>query len=210
MPGWRRKFYSWRCQYKYSKHDADVSSWVCHDANILMQTQFIQKFPLFSNRGFFSAWNQNIFKTWFIIHEKSSSFWLKTLQKNWWSLLEIFEWGSTWNLMIWLKRFIFTIWLSKRGGTFLRPFFRKMNFLKIKHLKKIHFLAPEYGNLTGVKTNRDRLEKLGEGILKSKVQIFWFWKGWGPHKCFGCCLVVAFHSSVWFTHESSKIFSFLL
>ena len=57
-----------------------------------MQTQFIQKFFLFSKRGFHNAWNQNILKTWFIIHEKSSSFWLKA-PKNWWSLLEIFEWG---------------------------------------------------------------------------------------------------------------------
>ena len=57
--------------------------------------------------------------------------------KNWWSLLEISEWGH-WlgNLMTWLKRFIFTIWLSIRGGTFSRPFSRKMNSLKIKYLKK--------------------------------------------------------------------------
>ena len=38
---------------------------------------FFQKFLLFSKQGFFSAWNQNIFKIWFIIPEKSSSFWLK-------------------------------------------------------------------------------------------------------------------------------------
>ena len=31
--------------------------------------------------------------------------------------------ASAWNLMIWLKRF--TIWLSKRGGTFSRPFFEE-------------------------------------------------------------------------------------
>ena len=53
----------------------------CHDANALMQTQFIQKFFLFSKRGFLSTWNQNILKAWFIIPEKSSSFWLKALKK---------------------------------------------------------------------------------------------------------------------------------
>ena len=30
--------------------------------NVLVQTQFIQKFLLFSKRGFHNAWNQNIFK----------------------------------------------------------------------------------------------------------------------------------------------------
>ena len=49
--------------------------------NALVQTQFIQKFLLFSKRGFHNTWNQNILKTWFIIHEKSSSFWLKTPKK---------------------------------------------------------------------------------------------------------------------------------
>ena len=49
---------------------------------------------------------------------------------------------------------------------FSRPFFGKMNSLKIKHLKKIHFLVPEYDNLIGVKTHCDRLENSGEGILE--------------------------------------------
>ena len=49
--------------------------------NALVQTQFIQKFFLFLKRDFHNAWNQNILKTWFIIHEKSSSFWLKAPKK---------------------------------------------------------------------------------------------------------------------------------
>ena len=61
--------------------------------NALVQAQFIQKFLLFSKRGFHNAWNQNILKTWFIIHEKSSSFWLKAPKKNWWSLLENLRMG---------------------------------------------------------------------------------------------------------------------
>ena len=44
-------------------HDANDPLQVCNDANDLTQTQIIQKFPLFSNRDFFSAWTQNIFKT---------------------------------------------------------------------------------------------------------------------------------------------------
>ena len=94
--------------------------------------------------------------------------------------------------MTWLKRFIFTIWLSKRGGTFQRPFSEKMNSLKIKHLKRIHFfLVSKYGNLTSVKTNRDRLENSRESILEQRVQTFGFGKGRGPHRGFECCWVVA-------------------
>ena len=69
--------------------------------------------------------------------------------------------------------------------------FGKLNSLKIKHLKKIHFLVPEYDNLTGVKTYRDGLEDSRKGILERKVQIFGFGEGKGPHRGFGCCLVVA-------------------
>ena len=93
--------------------------------------------------------------------------------------------------MIWLKIFIFTIWFSKRGGTFSRPFSGKMNSLKIKHLKKIHFfLVSEYGNLTDVKTHRDRLKNLGKALLNKRSKFFDFGRGWGPHKCFRCCPVV--------------------
>ena len=67
-------------------------SWCkCSCRYVMMQTQFIQKFLLFSKRGFLNA--QNICKTWFIIPEKSSFFFYLRLPKNWWSLLEISEWG---------------------------------------------------------------------------------------------------------------------
>ena len=56
--------------------------------------------------------------------------------------------------------------VEQKGGSFSRPFFGKMNSLKIKHLKMIHFLVSEYDNLMNVKTHRDRLENLGEGILE--------------------------------------------
>ena len=35
--------------------DANVRLGVYHDTNALMQTQIIQKFPLFSKRGFLNA-----------------------------------------------------------------------------------------------------------------------------------------------------------
>ena len=80
---------------------------------------------------------------------------------------------------------------QRGGGTFPRPFSGKMNSLKIKHLKKIHFLVPEYGNLIGVKTHHDRLENSKECILERGVQISDFGEGKGPHVSFRCCLVVA-------------------
>ena len=40
------------------------------NANVLTWTQFIQKFPLFSKSRLLSAWNNNIFKSWFVISRK--------------------------------------------------------------------------------------------------------------------------------------------
>ena len=58
--------------------------------------------------------------------------------------------------------------VEQRGGSFPWPFFEKMNSLKIKHLKKIHFfLISEYGNLTGIMTHCDRLKNLGKDILEN-------------------------------------------
>ena len=108
--------------------------------------------------------------------------------------------------MIWLKRFIFTIWLSK-GVAYFQGLFGKMNYLKIKHLKKIHFfLVSEYGNLTGVKTHHDRLWNSGESILEQRVHIFGFGKGRGPRRGFGCCPIIALHSFIGSAHEVSKHF----
>ena len=127
-----------RCLFRYAMN-ANALLWVYHDTNALMQTQFIQKFSLFSKRGFLNAWNQNIFKTWFIIHEKSSSFWLKAPKKLVITVRKSLNGAFTWNLMIRLKRLISTIWLSKEMAHFQGLFSGKMNSLKIKHLKKIHF-----------------------------------------------------------------------
>ena len=56
--------------------------------------------------------------------------------------------------------------VEQRGGKFPKPFFGEMNSLKIKHFKKIHFfLVFEYGNLTGVKTYRDRLRNSGKVFM---------------------------------------------
>ena len=112
--------------------------------------------------------------------------------------------------MIWLKRFIFTIWLSKRGGTFQRSFFRKMNSLKIKHLKKIHFLVFEYGNLTSVKTHRDRLENSGKAFWNEEFKFLVLERVKDLIKASDAVRSLPFPSSVCFAHETSEIFLFLL
>ena len=143
--------------------NANALLWVYHDTNALTQTQFIQKFLLILKWGFRNAWNQNIFKLNLLFLKSHLPFDLR-LPKNWWSLLE--------NSWIYLKSddlaqktYFHNLVKQRDGGTFPRPFSGKMNSLKIKHLKKIHFLVPEYGNLIGVKTHRDKLNKLGKKTL---------------------------------------------
>ena len=156
--------------------------WVCHDANVPLgvwhkcfYVNTIYSKILFIFKIRLPQCLKNIFKTLFIIPEKSSSFWLEAPTK-----LVI----TVRNLRMghWLR-----IWWSgskdlssqfgwAKGGTFPWPFSGKMNSLKIKHLKRFIFLVPEYGNLTGVKTYRDRLKNSGKAFWNEEFK-FWFWKG---------------------------------
>ena len=166
--------------------------YVCHEANVLMQTQFIQKFLLFSKRGFHNAWTQNIF-TLDLLFMKSHLPFDLGLPKNWWSLLENLRMGRL--LEIWWsssKDLFSQFWLDKRGGTFPRSLFlEKWIIWKSSISKRFIFVVLEYDNLASVKTHRDRFGQSKEGILEQKVQIFGFGKGRGPHRGFGCCPVVA-------------------
>ena len=120
------------------------------------------------------------------------SFWLKAPKKLVITIRKSLNGAFTWNLMIWLKRLIFTIWLSKEMvAHFQGLFLKKWILWKSNILKRFIFLVPEYGNLIGVKTRRDRLENSRECILERGVQIFDFGEGKGPHVGFRCCLVVA-------------------
>ena len=160
-------------------HDANVPLLECHDANSLMQTQFIQKFPLFSNRFFLNAWNQNIFKTWFIIHEKSSPFWLTAPKKNWWSLLENLWMGHLLEICWSDSKDLFSQFGQAKRWHVSKAFFWKRWILwKSSILKMFIFVVLEYDNLIGVKTHCDRLGNSREGILEYKVQNLRFWKGW--------------------------------
>ena len=134
------KVYPWWCQCTYLYHDANVLLGICRDANALMQTQFIQKFPLFS-KSRLPQRLKNIFKSWFVIPRKVIFlfFFYLRLPKNWWSLLEISEWDIDLEFDDLAQQIYFHNLVQQKGGTFSRPFSGKMNSLKIKHLKNIHF-----------------------------------------------------------------------
>ena len=97
-----------------------------------MQTQFIQKLLLFSKWGFLSAWNQNIFKTWFIIPEKSSPFWLKASKKI--GDLEISEWGIDLESDDLAQKIYFHNLVQQKGWHVFKAFFLKNEFFKYQVL----------------------------------------------------------------------------
>ena len=118
-------------------HDASVPLWVCHDANVPLgvwhkcfdvNTIYSKIFFVFKMR--LPQRLKNIFKTWFIIPEKSSFLTWGSKKKLVITVrnLRMGHWLKI--LMIWLKRFIFTIWLSKKGGTLSGPFFGKNEFFE--------------------------------------------------------------------------------
>ena len=81
--------------------------------------------------------------------------------------------------------------VTKRGGTFSRPFLETRIFWKLDILKKFIFLVSKYGNMTSIKTHLDRLRNLRKELLNRRFNFFDFGRGWGPHICFRCCLIVA-------------------
>ena len=81
---------------------------------------------------------------------------------------------------------------------FSRPFPNDKNSLKIEHLKSINFfLVFEYGNLTSIKTHRDRLRNLGKALLNRKFRFLGSERDWGSHKGFRCFLVVDLSFFCW-------------
>ena len=77
-------------------------------------------------------------------------FWLKAPKKLVITIRKSLNGAFTWNLMIWLKRLISTIWL--RGWHVQGLFMEKWILWKSSILKRFIFLVSEYSNLTGIKT----------------------------------------------------------
>ena len=147
--------------FMYVCHDVNAFLWICHDMNVCLGACYdaMMRMPLCGYAMMRMLWcKHNLFKNSFyfqneasttpktkifskldlLFMKKSSSFWLKAPKKLVITVRKSLNGAFTWNLMIWLKRLISTIWLSKEM-THFQGLFGKMNSLKIKHLKKIHF-----------------------------------------------------------------------
>ena len=110
--------------------------WVCNECKFLFGSMpwcrmLWCKHNLFKNSFYFqneasTTLETKIFsKTWFIIHEKSSSFWLKVPKKLVITIRKSLNGVFTWNLMIWFKRLIFTISSSKEMARFQGLFWKR-------------------------------------------------------------------------------------
>ena len=144
--------------------------WECHDASIIYS-----KISFIFDMRLPQCLKPKYFQTQFIILEKSSSFWLKAPQKNWWSLLENLRMGHSNDLA--QKIYFHNLVRQSGGGTFPRSFLEKWILWKSSILKRFIFVVPEYGNLTSIKTHRDRLENSGGEHSGARSSNFWFWRG---------------------------------
>ena len=82
----------------------------------------------FQNQGFLSAWNQKYFQILICYFSKSHLLIdLRLLKKLVITVRNLWMGHLTQNLMIWLKRFIFTIWFSKGVACFQGLFLEKKN-----------------------------------------------------------------------------------
>ena len=91
--------------------------------------------------------------------------------------------------MILLKRFIFTVW-SKGSYAFKVFFLETIILWKSNILKRFIFLVLEYGNLTGIKTHRDRLGNSRKAFLDRRFQFSDFGRDWRTRRGFRYFLVV--------------------
>ena len=97
-----------------------------------------KNFLYFQNEAF-STLETKIFSKLDLLFMKSHLLFYLTLPKKWWSLLEIFEWGIDLEFDDLAQKIYFHNWGEQKGWHVFKAFFWKMNSLKIKHLKEIHF-----------------------------------------------------------------------
>ena len=130
-------------------HDANVHLGVCHECKCPLvgmpwcecfdANTIYSKFPLFSKIKASSAFETKIFSNLDLLFlEKSSSFfWLKAPKKLVITIRNL--WIGHWLEIWWSSSKDLFSQFGQKEGTCSRPFSRKTNSLKIKHLKKIHF-----------------------------------------------------------------------
>ena len=141
------------------------------------------KHNLFKNSLYFwseasSASETKIFSKLDLLFLKSHLlFDLRLPKKNWWSLLEIFEWGIDLESDDLAQKIYFRNLVKKKGVAHFQGLFSgKMNSLKIKHLKKIHFFS-----LNMAIWQASRPTVINSGIqgkaFRNRGFKFLFWKG---------------------------------
>ena len=113
----------------------------CSDANIIYsKISFIFKTRLSSvpeTQKYFQKLDLLFMKSHLLIH----FFLLKALQKLVITVRKSPKEALTWNLVIWLNRFIFTIWLSKEVARFHGLFLEKWILWKSSILKDSFFFS---------------------------------------------------------------------
>ena len=133
--------------------DANVSlqRWRCKNLVVQMSSNgYVMmrmlwcKHNLFKNSFYFqneasSTPETKIFSKLDLLFMKSHFLFDLRLPKNWWSLLEISEWDIDLESDDLAQKDYFHNLVQQRGWHIFKALFWKMNSLKIKHLKKIHF-----------------------------------------------------------------------
>ena len=138
-----------RCLFRYAMN-ANALLWVCHECKCpLENVSWCKCFganTIYSKISFIfkmrlpQRLKPKYFQTQFIIHEKSSSFWLKAPKENWWSLLENFWMGHL--LEIWWSgsKDLFSQFDWTKGVAYFRgPFLEKWILWKSSILKRLIF-----------------------------------------------------------------------
>ena len=192
-------------------NDANVSSRVYHDIECFGANTIYSKIPFIFKTRLPQRLKSKYFPKLDLLFMKSHLSFDLRLPKNWWLLLENLRMGHL--LEIWWsgsKDLFSQSSGAKRGGTLSRPFLERWILWKSSILKRFIFVVPEYGNLTSVKTHRDRFGNSKEGILEKRVQILVSERMKDLIEASDAIRSLPFHSSVCSTHESSKFFSFLL
>ena len=119
--------------------NANVSLRVCHDMECFGANTIYSKIHFIFKTRLPQRLKPKYYQTQFIIPEKSSSFWLKASKKL---VITVRNLRMGYWLRIWwsgLKDLFSQFSWAKGVARFQGFFLKKMNSLKIKHLKKIHF-----------------------------------------------------------------------
>ena len=132
------------------------------------------------------------------------------LPKDWWSLLEISEWGIDLESDDLAQDLFSQFGWAKRWCISKAFFLEKWILWKSSILKRFIFVVPEYGNLTSVKTHLIDSRIQGRAFWNEKFKFLVLERVKDLIEDSDAVWSLPFHSSICFAYETSEIFSFLL